>query len=276
MKMKRTTIALILISALVLLVIALPAVAEGSTGDEVLPVYVNGLLETRCVLVNGQAYTSADEMASVFGLDGSGWYDFDTGDSEFSGDNLLIQYHGGNQYCTANGRYLYMPEGIKEVEGVAYYPLRVLAKIFGFGLVWNAELRGIELDTSNKALLENGDSYYGAREQDLLARIIWAESGNQPLEGMIAVGNVVLNRVASERFPNSVYDVVCQAGQFDPVRNGSINTTPSDEAVLASYFCLEGVNTVGDALFFQNPSSSGVIFSGLSYIATIGDHVFYR
>ena len=231
MKMKRTTIALILISALVLLVIALPAVAEGSTGDEVLPVYVNGLLETRCVLVNGQAYTSADEMASVFGLDGSGWYDFDTGDSEFSGDNLLIQYHGGNQYCTANGRYLYMPEGIKEVEGVAYYPLRVLAKIFGFGLVWNAELRGIEL---------------------------------------------VLNRVASERFPNSVYDVVYQAGQFDPVRNGSINTTPSDEAVLASYFCLEGVNTVGDALFFQNPSSSGVIFSGLSYIATIGDHVFYR
>lgn len=165
MKMKRTTIALILISALVLLVIALPAVAEGSTGDEVLPVYVNGLLETRCVLVNGQAYTSADEMASVFGLDGSGWYDFDTGDSEFSGDNLLIQYHGGNQYCTANGRYLYMPEGIKEVEGVAYYPLRVLAKIFGFGLVWNAELRGIELDTSNKALLENGDSYYGARSR---------------------------------------------------------------------------------------------------------------
>ena len=188
------------------------------------------------------------------GIHHSGWYDFETGDSEFSGEDLLIQYHGGNQYCTVNGRYLYMPEGIIEVDGVAYYPLRVLAKIFGIGLVWNADLRGIELDTSNMALLESGESYYGAREQDLLARIIWAESGNQPFEGMIAVGNVVLNRVASERFPN----------------------TPSDDAVLASYLCLEGVNTVGDALFFQNPSSSGVIFSGLTYIATIGDHVFYR
>ncbi len=276
MKMKRTTIALILASALVLLVIALPAVAQESAGKEELPVYVNGLLENRCILVNGQAYTSADEMALIYGIDGSGWYDFDTGDSEFSGDDLLIQYHGGNQYCTANGRYLYMPEGIVEVEGVAYYPLRVLAKIFGLGLTWNAELRGIELDTSNMALLENGESYYGAREQDLLARIIWAESGNQPFEGMIAVGNVVLNRVASERFPNTVYDVVYQAGQFDPVRNGSINAAPSDEAVLASYLCLEGVNTVGDALFFQNPSTSGVLFSGLSYITTIGDHVFYR
>ena len=207
MKMKRTSIALILVFALVLLVIALPAVAEESSRSDVLPVYVNGLLDTKCVLVNGQAYTTADEMASVYGIDGSGWYDFETGDSEFSGENLLIQYHGGNQYCTVNGRYLYMPEGIVEVEGVAYYPLRVLAKVFGIGLTWNADLRGIELDTSKMAMLESGDSYYGSREQDLLARIIWAESGNQPFEGMIAVGNVVLNRVASERFPNSVHDV---------------------------------------------------------------------
>ena len=110
MKMKRTSIALILVSALVLLVIALPAVAEESSRSDVLPVYVNGLLDTKCVLVNGQAYTTADEMASVYGIDGSGWYDFETGDSEFSGENLLIQYHGGNQYCTVNGRYLYMPD----------------------------------------------------------------------------------------------------------------------------------------------------------------------
>ena len=88
---------MILASALVLLVIALPAVAEESNGSDVLPVYVNGLLDTKCVLVNGQAYTTADEMASVYGIDGSGWYDFETGDSEFSGENLLIQYHGGNQ-----------------------------------------------------------------------------------------------------------------------------------------------------------------------------------
>ena len=62
MKMKRTSIALILVSALVLLVIALPAVAEESNRSDVLPVYVNGLLDTKCVLVNGQAYTTADGM----------------------------------------------------------------------------------------------------------------------------------------------------------------------------------------------------------------------
>lgn len=273
---KRKPVARILVFLLVLSVMVFPAVANDGTALRTSPVYVNGLLEGRAVLHNGQTYSSADEMAEVFGITGSGWYDFDTGDSEFTADGLTITYHGGDSYCLANGRYLYMPEGIMEVEGVAYYPLRVLAKIFGFALTWNNDRHSTELDTSQKAILEDGASYYGGREQELLARIIQAEAGNQSLDGMIAVGNVVLNRVASDRFPNTVYDVVYQSGQFDPVRNGSISNTPCSDATLASYLCLEGVSTVGDALFFQNPSASGVIFSGLSYITTIGDHVFYK
>ena len=139
---------------------------------------------------------------------------------------------------------------------------------------------GRAAEQSRNAALQAGGMGKAVSFDDLylLARVIDAMAGSDWLtdDFRMCVGEVVLNRVASERFPNSVHDVVYQAGQFDPVRNGSIHNTPSDDAVLASYLCLEGVNTVGDALFFQNPSSSGVIFSGLTYIATIGDHVFYR
>ena len=276
MKKRSRSIALILAVILATAMVALPASANDQSALETMPIYVNGLLEGRSYLYNGHTYTTPDNMAMIYGIEGEGWYDYDTGDAEYTADGLTLTYHNGDPYCVANGRYLYMPEGILEVSGVAYYPISVLCKVFGDIVSWNEERHSVDLDTTAQQLIENGDSYYGRINRELLARIIQAEAGNQPFEGMVGVGNVVMNRVYSDRFPNNVYDVVYQSGQFDPVYNGSINNVPSDDAVLASYLCLEGMNTVGDALFFQNPSASSVIFTGLSYITTIGDHVFYR
>ena len=270
------TVAIILAIVLAVAMVAFPATANNQDALETMPIYVNGLLEGRSYLYNGHSYVTADNMALIYGIDGDGWYDYDTGDAEYTADGLTLTYHNGDNYCVANGRYLYMPEGILEVEGVAYYPISMLCKVFGFAVSWNEDRHSADLDTSEQAILESGESYYGRNNRELLARIIQAEAGNQPFEGMVAVGNVVMNRVNSDRFPDTVYDVVYQSGQFDPVYNGSINNVPSDDAVLASYLCLDGMNTAGDALFFQNPSASSVIFSGLSYITTIGDHVFYR
>ena len=79
----------------------------------------------------------------------------------------------------------------------------------------------------------SGSSAYGSySDLDLLAAIIWCEAGNQPYEGMVAVGQVVMNRVASSSFPNSVSEVLNQPGQFTPASAGTL------QAALAS-----GVNS---------------------------------
>src|SRR5699024_12370625 len=70
-----------------------------------------------------------------------------------------------------------------------------------------------------------------------ISRLIYAESGNQPLEGKIAVGNVVLNRVASPLFPNTVADVIYQPNQFSPAGSGHLSRTPNAESVVAAKLC---------------------------------------
>ena len=95
---------------------------------------------------------------------------------------------------------------------------------------------------------------------------------------MIGVGNVVLNRVASSRFPNTVEDVVFQTGQFNPVDMGTIYLEPSEEAILAAKLAIEGVNTVGDSLYFVNPvaGDSRWFNASLTPTITIADHAFYK
>ena len=75
----------------------------------------------------------------------------------------------------------------------------------------------------------SGSSAYGSySDLDLLAAIIWCEAGNQPYDGMVAVGQVVMNRVASSSFPNTVSEVLNQPGQFTPASAGTL------QAALAS------------------------------------------
>ena len=121
------------------------------------------------------------------------------------------------------------------------------------------------------------------KRQDVywLSHIINAEAGNQPMDGQIAVGNVVLNRVADERFPNSVKEVVFDrrsgVAQFSPTADGRISLTPDEDAELAAKLAFEGYAPVGESLYFINPSACNASWfnSRLTYTATIGDHVFY-
>lgn len=73
-------------------------------------------------------------------------------------------------------------------------------------------------------------------EEDLywLSRAIYSESGNQPMKGRIAVGTVILNRVADEAFPDTIQEVIFAPGQFSPVANGTIYRTPDEKSVIAA------------------------------------------
>lgn len=111
---------------------------------------------------------------------------------------------------------------------------------------------------------------YSSSDLDLMASIIYCEAGNQSYEGMVAVGAVVMNRVNSSSFPNTISEVIYQSGQFTPASSGTLasalaNGVPStcyDAAAAA----MAGENPVGSALYFNAGSGSGM---------QIGDHQFY-
>ena len=108
----------------------------------------------------------------------------------------------GQLYLVANGRYLYIPEGVQLVNDRVTVPLSVLTEAFDASLTWNAAT-GVVAVTRGSGALTPADQYYNQDDLFWLCRIIYAESGNQPLEGMMAVGNVVLNRVNDPIYPNT-------------------------------------------------------------------------
>lgn len=110
---------------------------------------------------------------------------------------------------------------------------------------------------------------------DLLARLVTAESRNEPFEGKVAVAEVVLNRIASNEFPNSLYEVIYQENQFQPVRNGTINEHATDLAKQAVDEALNGSNIAQDALFFYNyQTAESRWLDSLPTITQIGNHTF--
>ena len=93
----------------------------------------------------------------------------------------------------------------------------------------------------------------------LLASIIFCEAGNQPYEGQVAVGAVVMNRVRSDAFPDTVREVIYQKGQFTPAGSGWLERVVAsegytDSALQAAKDALAGANPIGDCLYFDQGS----------------------
>lgn len=119
-------------------------------------------------------------------------------------------------------------------------------------------------------------------EYDVLLRIVEAEAGSEDMAGKMLVANVIMNRVKSDRFPNTVTEVVYQTtssgvAQFSPTVNGTINTvTVSEETVTAVERVLNGEDSSNGALFFRSVHSRGTWHdSALSRIIEHGNHIFY-
>lgn len=109
-------------------------------------------------------------------------------------------------------------------------------------------------------------------EVTLLAALIQAEAGNQPYEGQLGVGAVVMNRVRSGAYPNTIQGVISAPGQFGPAATGQVSTIlasgPKASCMQAAQAAINGETTVGTATHFRRASS------GISGIV-IGNHVFY-
>ena len=109
----------------------------------------------------------------------------------------------------------------------------------------------------------------------LLARTIYAEGRGEPYTGQVAIGAVVMNRIRSPQFPNTVSGVVYQKHAFTAVSDGQINLTPDDKAMKAARDAMNGWDPTGGALYYYNPAvaTSAWIFDRQT-ITVIGKHVF--
>jgi N-acetylmuramoyl-L-alanine amidase len=110
-----------------------------------------------------------------------------------------------------------------------------------------------------------------------MARIIHSEARGETFQGQVAVGAVVLNRVQSSQFPDSISDVIFQPGQFSAILDGQYNLKPDFSAYQAARVALNGVDPTNGALFYHNPKIATSAWSlKRPAVATIGNHIFTR
>jgi N-acetylmuramoyl-L-alanine amidase len=115
-------------------------------------------------------------------------------------------------------------------------------------------------------------------EIDLLARLVRAEAQTEPLEGKIAVACVVLNRLESSQFPDSIKEVIYDPGQFQPVTNGQIDKPADEESIQAVKAALTDQRQFAPgALFFYNPAiATSRWLDSRATTLVIGQHVFKK
>ncbi len=111
----------------------------------------------------------------------------------------------------------------------------------------------------------------------LLAQLCHSEARGEPYEGMVAVASVVLNRIKSSQFPNTMAKVIYQSGAFSVVDDGQINMAPNAASLRAARDAINGWDPSGGALFFYNPSKTqNKWIRSRPVIITIGTHIFCK
>ena len=259
-----------------------PVKREPSGYSEV-KIYFDGLLSDRGFYENQTLFMAPEAICRYFELEC---------ETKISEDGFMISFPGlslcgkpEQEYVIANDRYLYTPYFYIEHEGRIYLSQDIIERVFGVKLNFSPEEMKAEMDYAVLHLIKGGENYYIANypneELYWLSRVIYAEAKDQPMAGLIGVGNVVYNRVESDDFPHTVFDVIFDnknAVQFDPTATGGILGEPDRRSEIAACLCMEGYNTVGDCMFFVNPDRGDSTWfdKELEFVVSLGDHDFYR
>jgi len=146
------------------------------------------------------------------------------------------------------------------------------------GVVGKSTYKALGMNSSYQALLgatSSGVNGFTSSDVYLLAKTIHAEGRGEPYVGQVAIGAVIMNRIRSASFPNTISGVVYQKGAFTAVDDGQINLTPNETAMKAARDAMNGWDPTGGALYYYNPAvaTSSWIFDRQT-VTVIGKHVF--
>ena len=195
--------------------------------------------------------------------------------------NTTVEIPVGKSYAYINGKKQRLATPAQLIEGRALLPVRFLAEALDFNVAWDDQYRNVEISkdgvTPPESLI---DPAYSHDELVWLSRIIYAESRGESFLGQVAVGDVILNRVESDQFPDDIYSVIFDRRygvQFEPILNGSIYNDPLKTNIGAAKTALRNPSVVGSSLYFFNPATaqSTWISKNRPYFTTIGNHQFH-
>ena len=245
-----------------------------------IPLYMGGeRLSVDARLINETTYVPLRAFSEAVADADIKWYAA-TRTAVLTADGLSLTVSDKGYYIEANGRYLYLRNpAVILSNGTLYLPVRPLAKALGVDIGWNASERSVKI-TGSYTPIESGDSFYDKDEVYWLSRIISAESRGEPLLGQIAVGNVVLNRVESSMYPDTIYGVIFDRKygiQFTPVATGTIYNNANAECIRAAKMVLEGTSVNDGVLYFVNPkiATNSWVQKNRTFAFSIGNHYFY-
>ena len=180
--------------------------------------------------------------------------------------NRLIQY--GYMTGSADGKY-----GEKTRDAVILFQKRNGLTVDGRVGKATAAALGVTLTSSTSS----SASTIVSADQKLLAKLVYAEARGESYKGQVAVAAVVLNRVSSSSFPNTISGVIYQTGAFSCVSNGSINNTPNDTAIRAALDAMNGWDPTNGCLYYYNPGKTSDSWIRTRTVVTvIGNHYFAR
>jgi len=236
------------------------------------------VLGGEAAIIDSVTYVPLRTFAQLCGAHSVSWNAY-TRTATVKDGQTVINIKDGSNYVEANGRYFYSPTPARNIDDRIFVPIRVISKALCVEVDWDADRRTVVL-TDTGETLKSGDKFYNSNDLYWLSRIINAESAGEPLEGKIAVGNVVLNRKASPAYPNTIYGVIFDrkgGTQFTPAATGTIYRTPTAESIMAAKICLEGYSIDDRVLFFMNPriATNNWISQNRPFAFRIANHDFY-
>lgn len=254
-------------------------VAEIDNGRRNITVYIDGeRYNGKAFLYNEVTYVGIRQFCETLAGARVSWNDA-TDTATAVSENVTVSASKNAEYIIANGRYFWVKDGVLIQNGLMYVPVRTLCKAYEASLEWNGEYYSVNVERGN-GTIKSGSEYYESDAVYWLSKIINAESRGEPLTGKIAVGNVVLNRVRSDDYPNTIYGVIFDRKygvQFSPIADGSINLEPDEESVIAAKLCLEGYTVSDSIMFFINTDAAESLWvsNNRPFAVSIGNHDFY-
>lgn len=283
-----------------------------SSANSDIKIKVNGKYitpDTSPFITNSSTYVPIKFISSALNINDITWNPISKSVTIKDKNTTVILFVNKN-YGYINNKYTQLDNNVLIANSRTFVPIRFISECFDTKVDWKDNTVIINSKSSNSTTSGNSTSsnissttkpnsstsnstqnnssntntLIGSNNYDdavyWLSRIIEAEAGGEPFNGKVAVGEVILNRVESNEFPNTIWGVIFDDNfgiQFEPVANGTIYNTPSSDSIKAAKEALAGSNYIGDCLYFLNPTiaESNWITKNRDYYTTISNHEFY-
>ena len=231
-------------------------------------------------LTSGVTMVSFRDIADLFSADVS--WDENTDTATIFSGGTKISVTKNKKTAKVDGKNVSLTKSATIVNDRIYVPMRFISETFGAGVSWDADTLTANIKSGKASVPSHlsGTSPFSEDELLWLSRIVSAESSGETNRGKVAVANVILNRVKSPDFPDTIYGVIFDnkyGVQFTPTANGTIYNTPTTDSKIAAKRALLGENVSKDCLYFLNPkiATNFWIVNNRKFYQTIGNHDFY-